>query len=118
MQAPTDSLAPVPDDDDDVNRFRFPATVSVKTQRNQGKAQWEIKWASKAELASMDDLEWLDDFQNGRVPHRLPYWLEVTLEMVTSKIDPDAPPAFAIKKVHKLINSPEGEQGNWLDDDV
>ena len=117
IRAPTDSLMPANDDDQDVNKFRFPATVSVKTQRNQGKAQWEIKWANKAEMASMEDLDWLEDFQAGRVPFTLPYWLEVTLEMVTSKIDPDAPPTFAIKKVHKLINSPEGKQSDWLDEE-
>lgn len=110
-------MALVSDDAQDVNRFRFPATVSVKTQRNEGKAQWEIKWANKAEMASMEDLDWLDDFQNGRVPHQLPYWLEVTLEMITSKVDPDAPPAFAIKEVHNLINSPDGKQGDWLDEE-
>lgn len=116
LAVPANDIGP-PQEDDSLNRTPIRTVVSVKTQRNEGKAQWEIKWASKAEWASMEDLEWLEDFQSGKIHFDIPYWLDVTLEMATSRVDPDAPPSFAIKKVHKLINHTEGKQGNWLDDD-
>ena len=117
LATPANDIGPQ-QEDETVNRTPIRTIVSVKTQRNEGKARWEIKWASKAEWASMDDLEWLERFQAGRIEFSIPYWLDVTLEMVTSRVDPDAPPSFAIKKVHDLINHPEGKQGNWLDDDA
>lgn len=102
---------------EDSNVTPFRTVVSVKTQRNEGKAQWEIKWASKAYMASMEDLEWLADFQAGKVHFTLPYGLDVSLEMTTSRVNPDAEPAFAIKKVHDVINHPHGTQTDWVDDE-
>jgi len=116
LAVPANDVGPQ-QEDDTLNRVPIRTVVSVKTQRNEGRAQWEIKWASKAEWASMEDTEWLDDFQTGKVNFNIPYWLDVTLEMATSKVDPDAPPSFAIKKVHKLVNHGEGKQGDLLDDD-
>jgi hypothetical protein len=110
---PPTHLLPITDVDP-YNRTPIRAVVSVRTQRNDGKAQWEIKWASRAVWASMEDLEWLESFQRGDIHFDIPYWLDVSLEMTTSRIDPDAEPSFAIKKVHDLINGGDGKQGNLL----
>lgn len=113
---PANHLLPTPETDP-FNRTPIRAVVSVRTQRNEGKAQWEIKWASRAVWASMEDLEWLGRFQSGQIHFDIPYWLDVEMEMTTSRIDPDAEPSFAILKVHNLINSGEGKQGDLLNDD-
>lgn len=116
ISKPSAHLLPVaPVEDDPYNRTPIRAVVSVKTQRNEGRAQWEIKWANRAEWASMDDIDWLERFQRGLVHVDIPYWLDVDLEMTTSKIDPDAAPSFAIKKVHTVING-GGKQGELLGD--
>lgn len=111
---PSDFLEVPEDDNDNVTPIR--TIVSVRTQRNEGKAQWEIKWASKAVWAAMDDLAWLERFQRGQIHFDIPYWLDVTMEMTTSKVDPNAEPSFAIQKVHALINNPDGKQGQLLGD--
>ncbi|MGV1684323.1 hypothetical protein [Sphingopyxis sp. NJF-3] len=113
---PPNHLLPAPEADP-YNRTPIRTIVSVRTQRNEGKAQWEIKWASRAVWASMDDLEWLGRFQSGQIHFDIPYWLDVEMEMTTSRIDPDAEPSFAIIKVHSLINGGDGKQGDLLDDD-
>lgn len=116
IDSPADHFSPIPPDvdpGDTVTPIR--TVVSVKTQRNEGRAQWEIKWANRAVWASMDDLEWLARFQSGQIHFDIPYWLDVSLEMTTSRVNPDADPSFAIKKVHNLING-DGKQGNLLDD--
>ncbi|MBU0823984.1 MAG: hypothetical protein KKA44_17945 [Alphaproteobacteria bacterium] len=114
-QPPT-HLLPAPEPDP-YNRTPIRAIVSVRTQRNEGKAQWEIKWASRAVWASMEDLEWLGRFQSGQIRFDIPYWLDVEMEMTTSRIDPDAEPSFAIKKVHDLVNGADGKQGDLLGGD-
>lgn len=113
---PPHHLLPAPESDP-YNRTPIRTVVSVRTQRNEGKAQWEIKWASRAVWASMDDLEWLGRFQSGQVHVDIPYWLDVEMEMTTSRIDPDAEPSFAIIKVHNVINNGDGKQGDLLNDD-
>jgi hypothetical protein len=65
----------------------------------------------------MDDLEWLVRFQSGQIRFDIPCWLDVEMEMITSRIDPDAEPSFKIVKVHDLINGGEGKQGDLLNDD-
>lgn len=114
IERPTTHLLPIEDPEPATNVTPIRAVVSVKTQRNEGKAQWEIKWANKAVWASMDDHEWLARFQSGQIHFDIPYWLDVSLEMTTSRVDPDADPSFAIKKVHDLING-DGKQGSLLD---
>ena len=101
--------------DDHYNRTPIRTVVSVKTQRNEGKAQWEIKWANKAVWASMEDLPWLARFQSGQIHCEIPYWLDVDLEMTTSRSNPDSEPTFAIKTVHELVNGSE-KQDSWLED--
>jgi len=113
MDRPATHLLPVEDPEPATNVTPIRAVVSVKTQRNEGTAQWEIKWASRAVWASMEDHEWLAKFQAGRIPFDIPYWLDVSMEMTTSRIDPDAEPKFAIKKVHDLING-HGRQEELL----
>lgn len=117
IDKPPTHLLPIQDPEPSINVTPIRTVVSVKTQRNEGAAQWEIKWASKAVWAAMDDLEWLARFQTGQIHFDIPYWLDVSLEMTTSRIDPDAEPKFAIKKVHDLING-GGKQGSLLDDDA
>jgi len=102
-------------EDDQHNPIR--ATVFVKTQRNEGRAQWELKWAARAEMASIDDIDWLERFQAGQVPHDLPLYLEVEMDMITSRSDPDAPARFHVTKVLGVIPSGQGKQGNLLDGD-
>lgn len=116
IERPSTHLLPVHEPEAATNVTPIRTVVSVKTQRNEGAAQWEIKWASRAVWAAMDDLDWLARFQAGQIHFDIPYWLDVSLEMTTSRIDPDAEPKFAIKKVHDLING-HGQQGNLLDDD-
>ena len=116
IDRPSTHLLPLPDAEPTTNVTPIRAVVSVKTQRNEGAAQWEIKWASRAVWASMEDHEWLARFQSGQLHFDLPYWLDVSLEMSTSRIDPDAEPKFAIRKVHELINGSGGKQGDLLDD--
>lgn len=115
IERPTTHLLPIDEPEPATNVTPIRAVVSVKTQRNEGKAQWEIKWANKAVWASMDDLEWLARFQSGKIHFDIPYWLDVSLEMTTSRVNPDADPSFAIKKVYDLING-DGKQGILLDD--
>lgn len=116
IDRPSTHLLTPPDAEPSSNVTPIRAVVSIKTQRNEGAAQWEIKWASRAVWASMEDHEWLAQFQAGRFHFDIPYWLDVSLEMTTSRIDPDAEPKFAIRKVHELING-GGKQGDFLDDD-
>lgn len=101
--------------DENYNVTPIRTVVSVRTQRNEGKAQWEIKWASKAVWASMEDLDWLAKFQSGQIHFVIPYWLDVDLEMTTSRSNPEAEASYAIKKVHNLING-DGKQGDLLSD--
>lgn len=109
-------VAPV-DSPEDLIRTPIRGRVSVKTRRNEGRAQWEVKWASRAVWAAMDDTDWLDRFQAGDVHVEVPYWLDVTMEMATSRTDPDAAPSYAIKKVHEVLNGGAGKQGDWLSDE-
>lgn len=118
IERPVTYLLPVQSPEPATNVTPIRAVVSVKTQRNEGSAQWEIKWASRAVWASMEDTEWLSQFQSGKIHFDIPYWLDVSMEMTTSRIDPDAEPKFAIKKVHDLISGGDGKQGNLLDDNA
>jgi hypothetical protein len=88
------------------------ARVLVKTQRNEGRAQWELKWAARAEWASIDDVEWLERFQRGEVPHTIPFYLDVEMEMITSRTNPDAPARFHVMKVRDVVSSTNGTQGS------
>lgn len=101
--------------DEDHNKIR--ATVFVKTQRNEGRAQWELKWAARAEMASIDDLEWLERFQAGQVPHDLPLYLDVQMDMITSRTNPDAPARFHVLKVFSVVPSGIGKQQPLFDSD-
>ena len=99
--------------DEDHNEIH--ARVMVKTQRNEGKAQWELKWAARAEWASIDDSEWLGQFQTGQVPHTIPFYLDVQLDMVTSRSNPDAPARFHVLKVNGVVPTQNGTQGALFD---
>ncbi len=115
IDRPSTHMLPPVDNEPTTNITAIRTIVSVKTQRNEGLAQWEIKWASRAVWASMEDHDWLARFQSGQIHFDIPYWLDVSLEMSTSRIDPDAEPKFAIRKVHDLVNGSDGKQGNLLD---
>jgi hypothetical protein len=95
-------------DDDEHNEIHV--TVFVKTQRNEGRAQWELKWGGRSEMVSIDDTPWLDDFQNGRVPHDLPLYLDVKIDVITSRTNPDAPARFHLTKVIGVVPSGQGKQ--------
>jgi hypothetical protein len=103
-------------DDEECNEIHV--TVFVKTQRNEGHAQWELKWGGRAELVSMEDTDWLADFQAGKVPHELPLYLDVKIDVITSKTDPDAPARFHLKKVLGVVPSGHGTQGSFLNGDT
>lgn len=102
-------------DASDESHSKIRTIVFVKTQRNEGRAQWELKWAARAEMASIDDVEWLERFQAGQVPHDLPLYLDVEMDMVTSRTNPDAPARFHVLKVHDVIPSGRGKQDGLFD---
>lgn len=104
-------------EDDDAVHNPIVAVVSVKTQRNEGKARWELKWAARAAWAVIEDLEWLEKFQSGQVPVTVPLWLKVDMEMTTSKTDPDAPATFRVIKVHGVVDKRPGDQGAFFNDE-
>ena len=56
---------PAPEAMDEEEKTPINGRVMVKTQRNEGKAQWELKWAARAEWASIDDFLGLNDFRRG-----------------------------------------------------
>jgi hypothetical protein len=109
LLSPPEAASP---EDDLHNNIRV--IVFVKTQRNEGRAQWELKWAGRAELVSMDDTEWLEKFQAGEVPHDLPLYLDVKMDMVTSRANPEAPARFHVTKVLGVIPSGHGKQEGLL----
>lgn len=94
------------------------ARVMVKTQRNEGKAQWELKWAARAEWASIDHTDWLERFQSGQVPHTIPFYLDVRMDMITSRTNPDAPARFHVLQVLNVVPSEGGTQGGLFDGDA
>lgn len=89
--------------------------VFVKTQQNEGTADWALKWTARAVSASMDDLPWLERFQNGQVPHDLPLYLDVDMEMITSRTNPDAPARYRVTKVHGVVPNGRGKQTGMFD---
>ncbi len=101
---------PEPEVFDDEERTPINGRVMVKTQRNEGKAQWELKWAGRAEWASIDDLAWLQRFQTGQIPHSIPLYLDVQMVMITSRNNPDAPARFHVVKVLDAISGSGGSQ--------
>jgi hypothetical protein len=102
--------------DDERNPIRV--TVFVKTQRNEGHAQWELKWGGRTEAVTMDAVEWLEKFQAGEVPHDLPLYLDVEIEVITSKTNPDAPARFHLKKVLGVVPSGQGKQESMFNGDA
>jgi hypothetical protein len=102
-------------EDDDHNEIQV--TAFVKTQRNEGRAQWELKWGGRSEMVTIDHTDWLDQFQAGQVPHDLPLYLDVVIDVITSKTNPDAPARFHLKKVLRVVPSGQGKQGNLLNGD-
>ena len=107
----TPSMLPTQElDASDESHSKIRTIVFVKTQRNEGRAQWELKWAARAEMATIDDIEWLEHFQSGQVPHDLPLYLDVEMDMVTSRTNPDAPARFHVLKVHGVVPSGAGKQ--------
>lgn len=105
---------PVADESDD-DHTKIRARVLVRTQRNEGRAQWELKWAARAEWASIDDAEWLGRFQRGEIAHPIPFYLDVEMDMITSKTNPDAPARFHVLKVlDDAISTGGGVQGDLL----
>jgi hypothetical protein len=108
-------LDPIPDDDEEHNTIH--ARVLVKTQRNEGRADWELKWAARAEWASIDDTEWLERFQSGQVPHTIPFYLDVEMDLITSRSNPDAAARFHVIRVLAVVPSSTGKQTGLFDDD-
>lgn len=104
-----------PPDPDDDEHNPVHVRVFVKTQRNEGRAQWELKWGGVAHWVSMDHAEWLDRFQAGHVPHTIPFYLDVLMDVITSKSNPDAPARYHVLKVIDVINSPTGTQEGLFD---
>ena len=90
--------------------------AGIKTQRNEGKAQWELKWAGKPVWASIADTEWLSAFQGGQIPLPVGSWLDITMEMTTSRSNPDAAPSYKVLKVHGVILGVPGGQEGFFDD--
>jgi len=105
---------PPPVLESDEDRQVIKARVMVKTQRNEGKAQWELKWAARAEWASIDDTQWLEKFQSGQVPLAIPFYLDVEMQMITSRTNPDAPARFHVIKVIDAISVAQGTQSRLL----
>jgi len=110
IKLPTQHINPDIDPKTDLNVTSIRTFVSVKTQRNDGKARWEIKWANKAVWVSIEDFDWLHRFQSGQIHVDIPYKLDVSLEMTTSKTNPNLEPTYAIKEVHELINPPARQE--------
>lgn len=110
------ALAP-PEGDGDETPVPFKTRVFVKAQRNEGVGQWELKWGGRAKLVTIDDTEWLERFQKGDVPHNLPLYLDVQMEMITSNTDPNAPDRFRVVKVLGVVPPDSTTQGNMFDDD-
>ncbi len=113
------SMVPPPETDpadDQHNPIR--AVVFVKAQQNEGQAQWELKWAGRAERASIDATDWLQRFQAGQVPHDLPLYLDVQMDMVTSRTNPDASARFHVLEVFGVVPHGRGKQGGLFDDDA
>lgn len=108
---------PTEQEDGDEEHTPIKARVFVKTQQNEGNAQWGLKWAGRVEQASIDDHEWLTRFQTGKVPVTLPFYLDVEMDMVTSRTNPDAPARFhVLKVVDDSIPTGGGVQGDLLND--
>jgi hypothetical protein len=116
-KAPPILPEPEPDPGDE-QHTPISAVVFVKTQRNEGHAQWELKWAGRAELATIDDLDWLHRFQAGLVPHDLPLYLDVQMDMITSRTNPDAPARFHVLHVVGVVPHGGGKQGALFDGDA
>lgn len=104
-------------DPDDETPVPFKTRVFVKTQRNEGVGQWELKWGGRAKLVSIDDTDWLTRFQKGEAPHPLPLYLDVQMEMITSNTNPDAPERYRVVKVLDVVQSSPSKQSEMFDGD-
>jgi len=104
---------PVIENSDEV-RTSIPGRAGIKTAQYEGNAQWVLKWAGKAVHANICDKDWLEAFQKGRAPAPPGSWIDVTMEMITSRENPDAAPTYRVLKVHGCQVPPQVEQTTFL----
>lgn len=114
LPQPANENSPATDEDENDEHIVITAVVKVMTQVNDGKAQWRLKWAGRSELASMDDLPWLEKFQTGQIPVQVPLFLNAKIDIVTSKTNPDASARFHVLEVLSVVDNGVGEQSDLL----
>lgn len=106
-----------PQPPEDIVRTPIPGRVGIRTARLEGNAQWELKWAGKPVWAKIDDHEWMDDYHRGSIALPPGTWMDVTMEMATSRSNPDAAPTYRVLKVHGTHPPAPAVQTSFLAED-
>lgn len=117
LALPSPERAEVEIAEDDAVVTPIPGRAGIKSRRDEGKAQWELKWAGKSVWANIGDDEWLASYQAGEIDLPVGTWLDIIMEMTTSRSNPDAPPTFRVVKVNGTIRPAPSRQGRMFDDD-
>lgn len=100
--------------DEDTVRTLIPGRVGIRTARLEGAAQWELKWAGKPVWAKIDDREWMDAYHRGAIALPPGTWMDVTMEMATSRSNPDSAPTYKVVKVHGTHTPQPATQTSFL----
>ena len=103
--------------EDDAVHTPIRGRASIITRSDVGEAKWRLKWTGQASPVTMPH-DWLADYQAGRVNIPVGSWLDVTIEMTTSRTDPDATPTYKVLTVHDVIPPASGGQMDMLDDNA
>jgi hypothetical protein len=115
IPAPEKPAEPIAEDDAIPTPIR--GRVSISTRRDEGRAAWGLKWAGRVESAHMPE-DWLQEYQAGRVDLPVGSWLDVTIEMTTSRANPNAPATFKVLQVHEVIPPGPIQQGSMFNDEA
>ena len=99
--------------EDDAVHTPIRGRASIITRSDIGVAMWRLKWSGQAQPVTMPS-DWLAEYQASRVNIPVGSLLDITIDMITSRTDPEISPTYRALEVHGVIPPNTGTQMDML----